>query len=108
MGRRGTTGWTVEVIDSGAGIPPQALPDLLAGRPGRRTETGIGLGLAIVRAVAGSLGGRLTISTEPSGGARVGLRVPEQVPVAGLGPAAPEPRHADAVGGPVALPDPAR
>ena len=110
VGRRGATGWTVEVVDSGIGIPPQAVPDLLAGRAGQRTETGTGLGLAIVRAVAGSLGGWLTISAEASGGARVGLRVPEQLPTAGPAPAAPDAglRHPDPVGEAVALPDPAR
>ncbi|MCP3787199.1 HAMP domain-containing histidine kinase [Micromonospora sp. A3M-1-15] len=95
-GHRDATGWTVEVVDSGTGIRPEAVADLLAGRPGRPTATGTGLGLASVRAVVGALGGRLVIGAGPDGGARVGLRVPEP------GPARPEPVHPASAGQPVA------
>ncbi|MCI4065920.1 HAMP domain-containing histidine kinase [Micromonospora sp. R77] len=105
VGRRDATGWTVEVHDSGTGIPAEAVPELLAGQAGRPTATGTGLGLAIVRAVAGSLGGRLTVGTGPDGGARVGLRVPERLP-AGPTPATGGPTRL--VDGLRRLPDPAR
>ncbi|MGW5670984.1 sensor histidine kinase [Micromonospora sp. NPDC003776] len=98
VGHRDATGWTVAVVDSGTGIAPAAVPDLLDGRPGRATATGTGLGLAIVRAVAGALGGRIVIGTGPGGGARVGLRVPER---ALAGAPRPEPVHAEP--GPVPL-----
>ncbi|MEU8261760.1 HAMP domain-containing sensor histidine kinase [Micromonospora sp. NPDC048999] len=88
VGHRDAAGWTVEVIDSGVGIPPEAVPDLLAGQPGRPTATGTGLGWAIVRAVAATLHGRITVGSGPSGGARIGLRVPEPTPA---GPARPVP-----------------
>ncbi|SBT40037.1 sensor histidine kinase [Micromonospora auratinigra] len=88
VGRRDQTGWTVEVVDSGTGIPAADVPELVEGRPGRRTATGTGLGLSIVRAVAGALGGRVVVGPGPDGGARVGLRVPERVPT---GPSRPEP-----------------
>lgn len=103
VGRRDRAGWTVEVVDSGAGIPPEALSTLLTERPGHRTRTGTGLGLAIVRAVAGSLGGRVVVGAAPGGGARVGLRVPERTPVAAP---RPEPVRAQPVD--TRLPDPAR
>jgi two-component system, OmpR family, sensor kinase len=76
VGRREHQGWTVEVIDSGSGIQQSVVPELLAGPPGR-TPTGTGLGLTIVRTVAESLGGRLTIIGGPGTGARVGLWVPQ-------------------------------
>ncbi|MCW3815121.1 HAMP domain-containing histidine kinase [Micromonospora sp. DR5-3] len=100
VGRRDATGWTVEVVDSGSGIPPDVVPELLAGRPGRPTATGTGLGLATVRAVAGALGGRVTVGAGPGGGARVGLRVPEPPPT---GPTRPEAARPELAESPVRL-----
>jgi two-component system OmpR family sensor kinase len=88
VGHRDQDGWTVEVVDSGVGIAPDVLPDLLAGPPGLGTATGTGLGLAIAGAVAGSLGGWLTIGAGAGGGTRVGLRIPEPPPSAAPAPAA--------------------
>ncbi|PWR06294.1 hypothetical protein DKT69_37165 [Micromonospora sicca] len=107
VGCRDAAGWTVEVVDSGAGIPPESVPNLLTGGPGHGTPTGTGLGLAIVRAVAGSLGGRVTVGATPGGGARVGLRVPEPTPVGGSAPPRPEPVRAQPFDDPLRLPDPA-
>ncbi|MEU1686670.1 HAMP domain-containing sensor histidine kinase [Micromonospora sp. NPDC005707] len=95
VGRRDAAGWTVEVVDSGAGIPSEAVPELLAGGPGLPTATGTGLGLAIVRAVAGALGGTVVVGSGPDGGARVGLRVPEPQPA---GHPWPEPVRAEPTG----------
>ncbi|MEU2609994.1 HAMP domain-containing sensor histidine kinase [Micromonospora sp. NPDC007271] len=100
VGHRDAAGWTVEVTDSGAGIPPQVVPELLAGGPGRPTATGTGLGLAIVQAVAATLGGRVTVGSGPDGGARIGLRVPELSPADA---ARPEPARPAATGDPVRL-----
>ncbi|MFD2764989.1 sensor histidine kinase [Micromonospora eburnea] len=100
VGRRDPAGWTVEVIDSGEGIPPEAVPDLLAGRPGRPTATGTGLGWAIVGAVAATLDGRMTVGGGPGIGTRVGLWVPEPAPP---GPARSEPVRAESADGPISL-----
>ncbi|SCE94802.1 sensor histidine kinase [Micromonospora mirobrigensis] len=95
VGRRDAGGWTVEVVDSGAGIPPEVVPRLVNGRPGRPTATGTGLGLAIVRAVAGALGGRVVVGVGPDGGARVGLWVPEREPAGTPRPGPVRPRSPD-------------
>ncbi len=65
----------VSVRDSGPGFPPDFLPH--AFEPFARADaddpaaTGAGLGLAIVRAVAGSHGGSATAENLPGGGARI-------------------------------------
>lgn len=73
----------IEVRDAGPGFPPDFLPHAFERfrRPdqGRaRSEGGAGLGLAIVRAIALTHGGRVTASNLPGGGAVVRLEVPSQ------------------------------
>jgi len=63
---------TIDVIDSGNGIPPDRMEEIF--REFTRLETSIpqpgsGLGLAIARRVAQLLGGDLTVSNAPDGGA---------------------------------------
>jgi signal transduction histidine kinase len=80
----GVGGVVIEVSDSGAGVPPEALPrifDRWARADGARTRElgGAGLGLAIVSAVARGHGGRCSV--EPlSRGTAFRLHLPVRVP----------------------------
>ncbi len=62
----------IDVIDTGSGIPPDRMEEIF--REFTRLETSIqlpgsGLGLAIARRVAQLLGGDVTVSNAPDGGA---------------------------------------
>lgn len=71
----------VAVEDSGPGVPDEALSRLTT--PFERLETsrarqtgGVGLGLSIVKALAESQGGNMSIQNRPEGGLGVTLRLP--------------------------------
>jgi len=71
----------IEVSDDGPGFPAGFLPRAFErfARPdsGRsRDDGGAGLGLAIVRAIAGAHGGIAAAANKPGGGAVVGLHLP--------------------------------
>ena len=71
---------TIEVTDSGKGIPDHALPrvfDRFYKADNRRPRsTGAGLGLSLARENAHLMGGTLTAMNTPRGGARFTLRLP--------------------------------
>lgn len=71
--------WTLQVIDHGAGIPPEAVPKLFdAFFTTARGRGHKGLGLTIVyNAVCGPLGGRVAVAPTPGGGTTVTLTLPE-------------------------------
>ena len=72
-------GWTISVIDTGAGISPERLAALTEESPNGKpdaTATGTGLGLAIVRAVVRSLQGHMEITSVRGTGTTVTLRFP--------------------------------
>lgn len=66
---------TLEVMDDGPGFPEAVLagtlPPLSSSRPG-----GVGLGLRLARRMTVELGGALTLSNRPSGGASAEIRLP--------------------------------
>lgn len=69
-------GWTVEVWDSGPGIPKEHLPRLFD--PFFTTKPrGTGLGLAIVHRIVENHGGTITVESQEGKGTRFTLRFPE-------------------------------
>jgi signal transduction histidine kinase len=63
------------VSDNGPGFPAILLNS--AGRPFLSGhENGTGLGLAVTRRFINGLGGQLSLTNQPGGGARVSLRIP--------------------------------
>lgn len=87
----------VEVADNGAGIEPGTLPRIFdafeQGRPaGPRHSGGLGLGLAITKAIVELHGGRIAAASEgPGRGSRFTVQLPAGVP---RGAAAPGPAPA--------------
>jgi signal transduction histidine kinase len=80
----------IEVADGGEGIPPEALAQIFerfarADAARTRAKGGVGLGLAIVDAIAKAHGGRCTVKNSQSG-ATFALRLPrfEQASVSAL------------------------
>jgi two-component system sensor histidine kinase BaeS len=76
----------IEVSDTGTGVPPEALERIFerfarAGHTAERTRRGLGLGLAIVAAVAKSHGGSCSVSSS-SEGSVFALRLPRAAPTA--------------------------
>jgi signal transduction histidine kinase len=72
----------IEVVDTGVGIPEAALPHVFdrfyrADRARSRSTGGSGLGLAIVRDVVEAHGGRVSIESPSTGGARLTIGLPE-------------------------------
>ncbi len=70
----------IEVVDGGEGVPPEALAQIFerfarADAARTRAKGGVGLGLAIVDAIAKAHGGRCTVKNSQSG-ATFALRLP--------------------------------
>jgi two-component system sensor histidine kinase BaeS len=69
----------VEVSDTGPGISPEDASRIFS--PFVSTDTqGMGLGLPIARELAGALGGRIELDTEPGRGSRFRLVLPARSP----------------------------
>ncbi len=78
-----------EVTDTGIGIAPEQLTQVLSGfhqadAADSRHYNGLGLGLAVVKAVANSHGGRLRVTSEPGRGSRFVLQLPGLSPQTGV------------------------
>ena len=68
---------SIEVLDSGPGVPPE-LREKVFERfwRGEKSKGGAGLGLAIVRRIMHALGGSVSVSDGPDGGAQFSLVFP--------------------------------
>jgi signal transduction histidine kinase len=80
VGVRRPDGWTIAVVDGGAGLAPGRAAELSAASGPVPSESGTGLGLAIARAVVSAWGGRISIEAEPGGGTRAAIWVPADPP----------------------------
>jgi signal transduction histidine kinase len=81
LARHNGATWTVNVIDSGPGIPVEARtrvfePFYRLPREERSGIEGTGLGLAICRELVDQMGGEITIGSELGNGTRVTVRLP--------------------------------
>src|SRR6478735_2432924 len=65
----------VDVVDTGPGISPEDVQRIFSPFVSRDTQ-GTGLGLPIARELAGALGGRVELETEPGEGSRFRLVLP--------------------------------
>jgi len=79
------------VQDDGPGFSDEALERLYqyAGRPENSAKPGTGLGLRIAREMADRIGGQLSVSTSPQGGAGISLRLPRKAWALDAGERAP-------------------
>ncbi|MCZ7545939.1 MAG: HAMP domain-containing histidine kinase [Anaerolineae bacterium] len=72
---------TVEVADTGIGIPPEAVERIFdrfyrAHQPGAEHISGSGLGLSLVKTIVDTHGGDITVESELGGGARFRVALP--------------------------------
>jgi len=67
-----------EVIDDGAGIPPEKMEGLFEGKLGSDSDgqRGMGIGLSVCRAIIAAHGGEIEAENLPGGGACVRFRLP--------------------------------
>jgi signal transduction histidine kinase len=81
-------GIRIEVLDSGPGIPDALMPHLFdAFRTTKRSGSGLGLGLAVVRRIAEEHGGTVSARNRAEGGARFVMILPNDPgPAAGASP----------------------
>jgi two-component system cell cycle sensor histidine kinase/response regulator CckA len=89
---------TIEVTDTGSGIPPDILPRIFDPFfTTRRGEGGTGLGLSMVQGIVRQSGGYLSVRSKPGEGTCFRITLPRHEP-ATLDPAAPAPPEAPDAG----------
>ena len=72
-------GYTLEILDEGAGLPKDADVDIFAPFVSTK-DTGLGLGLSISRQIVDAHGGRLEAENRPEGGALFRVYLPIEAP----------------------------
>ena len=81
VSNRGNDGLSIEVTDTGLGIPAEQLPDIFeAFRRGsdyaQRERQGAGLGLSIVKEIVDRMGGQIFAASEPGIGSTFTVILP--------------------------------
>ncbi|MGC8536294.1 MAG: hybrid sensor histidine kinase/response regulator, partial [Rhizomicrobium sp.] len=83
--RPGRKGWMLEVWDTGPGIPDENREAVFAEftrlSPNRSEDGGVGLGLAIVRKVAHTLGTEVSLRSRPRGGCVFSVEIARADPI---------------------------
>jgi len=72
---------SIEVADSGPGIPPEQLPDIFepfrrGSNYAQRERQGVGLGLSIAKEIVTRMGGEISVSSEPGNGSVFTILLP--------------------------------
>ncbi|MBN1936572.1 MAG: PAS domain-containing protein [Anaerolineae bacterium] len=81
----GDTHWSIEVIDTGPGIPPEAMAHMFepfhsVDSSATRRHRGAGLGLSIVKQLAELMGGTVSVSSELDQGSTFTVQLPVKPP----------------------------
>ena len=89
IGPDGDTRWTLRVVDTGVGIPPQALEYIFdefrqVDSSSTRQHGGTGLGLAIVRRLVLMMGGNVKVESEVGKGSTFTLLLPLETEVSSV------------------------
>lgn len=90
LGRSEAGGARLEISDTGPGMTPEVLARAFDPHLPRRPGGPVGMGLPVARAVIESLGGTVSVRSEPGAGTTVRVELP-----AAPMPRAPEPRRVD-------------
>lgn len=73
--------WSIAVEDNGPGIPEDVLPEIFEAFITTRLDSrGTGLGLTVSEGIIHQHGGTINAANNPSGGARIEIRLPEALP----------------------------
>jgi two-component system sensor histidine kinase KdpD len=72
----------LDVVDHGRGVPDEVGATLFDKFVRASTAPGVGLGLAVVRAIVEAHGGRVGVENVPGGGARFRVELPADHPAA--------------------------
>ena len=73
--------WTIQVTDTGPGLPPKAQENLFTAFQGAARKGGVGLGLAISAELMRGHGGKLRLDRSDAGGTQFTILCPKPTPI---------------------------